>query len=666
MRKKILVMGLIGLLFTAAMALIACQTPGRGRDGTFTGRGEGYAGPIVVEVDVHRGRAVDIRVVETHDTPFFRTAAYPRVIDAVLNHNNLNIDNLTGATFSTMGLRTAITDALDQAGVNTRAMMRTARARHTPQNITKTADIVVVGGGGAGLAAAVQASQYGASVILIESMGLLGGNTVLAGSIFQVANNPNQMRVYGPNFDNPEWHARQTWDGGDRRGNMTLIRTMTYNALAAANWLTELGTVWTDMPPSIGGGTLWPRTFIVDGHYAENWINPLKNFAENPANNIEILMTTEGRELITQGGRVTGVRATGENGNTYVLNARRGVVMATGGFSPNIEMRMKHDTLWGPYGRVLDASIVHTNARGLTGHGIIMAQEAGADLVDMGWIQLLPWGTPRGMPGGSAGDVFHTAGGHDLKINREGLRFTDESGRRDRMTEAVFDQTGGLYYMLIDGKLHNANPAMAARNDRLVRDGFVIRVDSWEEVTQKTTITDGAQFRRTIEDVNRHHTYGTTDEFGRDWSTSPMMSGLVTGRGAVVEFPFFFTKKGPTIHHTMGGIRIDRHARVLRPNGTPIHGFYAAGEVTGGIHAKNRLGGNAIADVFVFGRIAGRNAFLGEDPVRGQNAAYFNGIPCVCRSIIPVPTGIGVTGVGPEFNPAIFQTLNDAPGPCCP
>ena len=658
MRKKILVMGLIGLLLTTALALIACQTPGRGRDGTFTGRGEGYAGPIVVEVDVRGGRAVDIRVVETHDTPFFRTAAYPRVIDAVLNHNNLNIDNLSGATFSTMGLRTAITDALNQAGVNTGAMMRMTRARHTPQNITKTADIIVVGGGGAGLAASVQASQYGASVILVESMGLLGGNTVLAGNIFQAANNPNQMRVYGPNFDNPEWHARQTWDAGDRRGNMTLIRTLTYNALAAANWLTMLGAEFSTHPPSIGGGTLWPRTFIVDGHWGENWINALKRFADNPASNIEILMTTEGQELITQGGRVTGVRAAGDNGNTYVLNARRGVIMATGGFSPNIEMRMQHDVLWGPGGRPLDANIVHTNAKGLTGRGILMAQEVGADLVDMGWIQLLPWGTPRGMPGGSVGDIFHTAGGHGLKINREGLRFTDESGRRDRMTEDVFDQTGGIMYMLIDARNYNASAAERARVDRLVRDGFVMRADSWDDVTRQTTITDGAAFRRTIEALNRHNANGTTDEFGRNFSVAPS--------GNIAEFPFFFTPKVPTIHHTMGGIRIDRHTRVLRANGTPIHGFYAAGEVTGGIHAMNRLGGNAVADVFVFGRIAGRNAFLGEDPVRGQIADYFDTIPCICRSIIPVPTGIGVTGVGPEFDPAIFQTLNDAPGPCCP
>ena len=654
MRNKIFAIGLIGVLLTAGLLLVTCGTMGgTGRVRTFTGEAPGYGGLIKVEVDVQGDKVVAVRVVESFETAMFAELPFERTISSVINFGSLNVDTVAGATFTSIGIRMAIFNALEKSPLDAAAMLTAPRLPFTPRGYAMTADVVVIGGGGAGLAAMAQASQLGASVIVLESQEILGGNTLLAGSIMQVAGNPNQVRHYGPNFDNAEWHARQTWDGGDRAGNIALIRTMTYNALDTANWLGNLGVRWADTPPHLGGGTIWPRTYNVSGQWGDQWISTLRRFADQPINNIQILMGTRGTELITDRGRVIGALAEDVRGNTYVIHARHGVVMATGGFSANVEMRMKYDELWAPIGLPLDSRIFNTNAAGLMGDGINMARNIGADLVDMGYIQLLPWANQNH----PTGNIFVFLGPNQIKVNQEGRRFTNEFGRRDDMAKALYQQPNSAAFAVADGTRYNTDPVFAAQIDRWVRAGFILRGNTLAELAAQAGMP-AAVFERTIANYNALiDNGGICPETGRNFSLMP---------GArVINPPFFFTPRAITVHHTMGGIKIDRHTRVIHRNGQPIPGFYAAGEVAGGIHARNRLGGNAVTDVFVFGRIAGRNVVLGENPFTGQNAAYFNAIPCVCRNLMPLPTGQNVTNVGPEFNPAVFQSFPDAIMPVC-
>ena len=664
MKRKILAIALIGALLTAGLVLIACGTMGgRGgarSTGTFTGTAMGYGGTMVVEVAVDRGRILDINVVSHGETYYFFQLPLERVISSVINERSLNVDNVAGATLSTMALRMAITEALDKAGFDTAAMMRVPRPRHTPQNLTKTADIIIVGSGGAGLTAMAQAAQLGASVILIESMEILGGNTAVAGGGLNVSGTLNQISTFGSNADNAEWHARQTWDWGDRVGNMQLIRTMTYNALDTVNWMRDyFGVRWSPDPAGTGGGLARSRLLMAALSPAEPmgtmWINAFLRFAEQPGSNIEILMGTRGTELITRGGRVVGVRAENLKGDTLTLNATRGVVLATGGFGANVEMRQRYDELWRTRTPAihLDRSVLTTNVAGAQGSGIYMAKDVGAALVDMGYIQLIAFGNPK--TGGVAHPFIFPA--MRLWINMDGERFTDENGRRDDMTIAVFAQRNATMYLVMDGTHFNAaDAAMQAEVLRLP----LIKGNTLEEVAAQIDGMDADRLRATLTRYNKQREErGVCAITGRDFAQMP---------GDEFHFdrpPFLFFTRVPSVHHTMGGVKIDRHTRVIHTNGNPIPGLYAAGEVTGGIHGRNRIGGNAITDIFVFGRIAGKNAFLGEDPITGQNAAFFNAIPCVCENLLPLPTGVG-TGIE-GFDPRIFQSIPDHIIPvCCP
>ena len=583
---------------------------------TFTGTSIGNGGTLVVEVDVYGDKVLNIRMISHNETSAFWELPFERITESVINHGSLNVDIVAGASISSMAILDAIADALEQAGFDVDAMFEVPKPGYTTHLTAITADIVVVGAGGAGLAAAVQASQLGASVVLIEKTEVFGGNTLLAASAMNVARNPNQLNAFGE-IDNAELHALTTWLGGDKLGNRDLIRVMTYGAMDAANWLADLGVRWGSTPPGVGAGTTFPRNYSVQGGYDSGWISALRRYAERPINRIEILIGTRGTEiLMNDNDQAVGVRAINLRGDTFNLTARKGVVIATGGFGKNVAMRMQYDEICEPLGFPLNASVVSTNASGLMGDGIDMAHDAGAALIDMGQIQLLPFGCPK------TGSPYNQAGNLLFMINEQGRRFVDENARRDDLTMATIEQTNRICFLLNDSRR-----VPQAFGDNLVDAGYVYRGNTLEELAAQIPGMDAAVLRQTIIDFDRMAANGETcPDTGRNFVIMP------DGGIDLNSPPIYASPRVPTVHHTMGGIRIDVHARALNSAGQPIPGLFAAGEVTGAIHGTNRLGGNAITDVFVFGRIAGRNAYLGEaghaDPIVPMgwppDSIYFN------------------------------------------
>jgi len=589
MRKSFLVVSLGAMI--AAVLIIGCAGMERGQTGVFTGSAIGHGGTIVVEVVVERGNVRSIDVLRHDETPFFYELAFERAISGVLNDRNLNVDIVTGATLSSMAIRAAISDALTNAGVNIGAMMR-SRPAHQPQNIQMTADIVVVGGGGAGLAAAVTAAQMGASVIVLEKMSILGGNTLIAGGAINIVNPALQGR-FGIT-DSVDLHFRHTFEGGGSLANAELVRIMVENALDGKNWLSSLGMEWQEVITT-AIGALHPRSHSPVMPIGTGFIDTYQRFIDRPDSNIQVLLDTRVTEFTMQGGRVSGVMATSRAGDTLTVTANTAVINAAGGFGSNVEMRMHYDTLWD--GRLTHA-IPTTNHPGATGEGIRMAQAIGAAVVDMGYVQLLPLGDPR--TGSLSGTLSITVEDY-LQVNEQGRRFVAEDARRDDLIAALFQQSNSTMYLIMDSRTFPTGNETAIFGGTLVSLEYYGRIHRANTLAELAAITgmDPNALQQTINEFNAIADGNAQCPFGR------------TIRANRIETPpFFANMRVPSVHHTMGGVVIDRYTRVIDTNGNIIPGFYAAGEVTGGIHGNNRLGANALTDILVFGRIAGESAVL--------------------------------------------------------
>ncbi|MGE5552491.1 MAG: flavocytochrome c [Betaproteobacteria bacterium] len=459
----------------------------------------------------------------------------------------------------------------------------TAQAAELPTS----ADVIVVGGGGAGLAAAVEAAGNGASVILLEKMPMLGGNTIRSGGGYNCVD-PDRQTPQGIK-DSIEWHYYQTLKGGDYEGDPALVATLVENAPDGLHWLESLGLKFRPEVMTITGA-LWPRSHVTYDPAGTGFIAYLKKAAD--ARSVKILLNTRATHLLTSGRRVIGVEAVTKDGKAVEFRANKGVVLATGGFSANVEMRMK-------YNPKLTAAIGTTNHPGATGDGYVMAQEIGADLVGMKWIQLLPLGTP----GTGALENWVEAGADEMIfVNKLGKRFVREDARRDDLTAALFAQPDSLMYVVVDSQcttaVKGANNWGQKPND-LVAKGYAFTADTIEELAKKMGVPVDALVK-TVKDYNSYLEAKKDAEFGKTLM-----------RVKLEKPPFYASPRVPTVHHTMGGVKINTNAQVIGVDGAIIPGLYAAGEVTGGVHGTNRLGGNALADVIVFGRIAGRNAAKG-------------------------------------------------------
>jgi fumarate reductase flavoprotein subunit len=295
--------------------------------------------------------------------------------------------------------------------------------------------------------------------------------------------------------------------------------------------------------------------------------------------NIEVRLNNKATEILKdKDGKVTGVEAVDKEGKEYTLDAKA-VVLATGGFGANKEMVVKYQP--GLKG------FATTNQPGATGDGIVMAEKLGADFVDMKQIQTHPTVVPE------KGILITEAlrGNGAIMVNHEGKRFINELGTRDVLSKAILNQNGKTAYLIFnDGVRKSLKACEDYFTQGLVKEGATI-----EELAKNINV-DPATLKATLDTYNGYVTDKKDKEFNK-----PVEVSLSNGKYYAIEIT-------PAIHHTMGGVKINPKAEVIGKDGQPIKGLFAAGEVTGGVHGGNRLGGNAVADIVVFGRIAGNSA----------------------------------------------------------
>jgi len=588
--KKILSVILTLVVMMTAVAALA--------ETSYTGTGKGFAADITVTVTLNDdGSIANVTVDKCEDTPGVCDLAVEKIPAMMKELNSINVDTVASATFTSNGILAAAKNALESNNVDTTALMEKKEVVvEKAADETLEADVVVIGAGGAGLAAAITAEQNGATVIVVEKMPKVGGNTILAGGAVNAVEDRSEFAI--KQNDSVYWHYTQTLSGGDYQGDPELVMTLVENAYDGIQWTKELGMEWLGEEAvfTVSGG-LWPRAWKPAMVAGTGFFDTYTKYIDK-TDKIDLMLNTKAEKiLVNDNGAACGIVCTGETGNTITINAKS-VVVATGGFSKNVELRMAYDAIWG----TLDETVLSTNHEGATGDGVKMLQALQADFVQMGNIQLLPLGDP--VTGSLSGNIEH---GVDSRIfvNKSGLRYGDEGGRRDDMTRDLFNQEDALMWIVMDSDTYPTGDEVnnfGETANQLVAAGRAVKADTLDELAALMNV-DAENLKATIAEYNEYCTGGSkegqADQFGRTLFGAPIDNG-----------PFYAGARVPTVHHTMGGVRIDTLCRVYNENGEIIDGLYAAGEVTGGIHGTNRLGGNALTDTVVFGRIAGESAAL--------------------------------------------------------
>lgn len=621
------------------------------KDGTYEGAFKGMNDDIKVEVTLKDKSIESIEIVEHSETPGIGgelkdidgnvkqaglkipVVSIPKEIVAT---QSLKVDNITGATASSVAVKKAVENALKEAGANLDDY--NGESIHDQDFEDIESDVVVLGGGGAGLAAAIELAENGKTVTIVEKNGAIGGDTLVCGAIY---NNPDEelqakVKMSDPVknqleealkaepvddnhkeliaevqkewdeyqkegrtdlFDSKNWYALQTWNGGDNVGNLDLVKVLTFNSIDGYEWIKSLGMQFNDSI-SQGAGSLWQRTHTSKQDMGTGFISVYSQKLEDLSDKINVLVETTANELIMEDGKAVGAKVTDNHSEIeYQVKAKDGVILATGGFAANPEMVQEHNTS----GKWDDLSEVSTTNRfsSSQGDGIVMAEKAGADLVDMDQIQLLYLGNTQN--GQLTKYPPRDVNGTDqiIFINKEGKRFVREDGRRDDISKATLAQTDGMFYMLESGdgegyKDINDSEWRSADGftlDYLKDNGYIFIGETLEEIAEQIGC-NVEDLKATIDTFNESVDSGK-DEFGRTLYSTKLENG-----------PWIATARQASVHHTMGGVKIDTAARVLDKDGKAIPGLYAGGEVTGGIHGANRLGGNAVVDTVVFGKLS--------------------------------------------------------------
>ena len=608
---------------TMALSLVGCSA---GK--TYTGEAYGHdkENPVKVTLTIKDKTITKVEVDASHETNGIGSKAAETMPGAIVAANSLDVDGVSGATQTSKAIIEAATAALKQAGLEPSDLVSKNTSTTKAKDIEETVDVVVVGAGGAGMTAAITATDAGKKVIVVESQPIAGGNSVRSTGGMNAAKTPyqdknefkeaagvektlataaekfadnetitalaatvkSQWDAYQANpqgyFDSVELMELDTMIGGKGKNNPELVKALAENSADAIEWLASIGAEVKNVG-AFGGASVKRihRPVNADGKVTAvgAYIVPIleKNLQDR---NVQFLFDTTANEIIMKDGKAVGIKGTGKDGHKVTINAKS-VVIATGGFGANAEMVEKYKPEL--------KGFATTNAEGAQGQGIDMATAVGAATVDMNQIQIHP--TVHIEEDGNAHLITEGLRGDGaILVNAEGKRFYDEVSTRDKVSAAIIEQTDKSAWLVVDQAMVDKSAVIAG----YIKSGYTVTGATYEELAKAMGV-DEATFTSTMNTWNQAVEAKSDAEFGRTSFANPLTTA-----------PYYAIKITPAVHHTMGGIVINPKAEVLNEKGEVISGLFAAGEVTGGVHGANRLGGNAVADFVVFGRISGQSA----------------------------------------------------------
>ena len=603
----------------------SASTTGAGATGDFTGTAKGFGGDVTVTLTLTDGKITGCTAEGADETKGVGSKAIEQLPAAIAESGSIAVDGVSTATITSNAIKEAAAAAITAAGLKPEDFQTAVENNAEPaEDSTVDTDIVIVGAGGAGMTAALTATSEGKSVVIVESQPVVGGNSVRATggmnagkTVYQDENEfgesagvektlktaaekyadnetitalaktvSEQWAEYQKNptgyFDSVELMELDTMIGGKGINDPALVETLCSNSADAIDWLDEHGITLHSVS-SFGGASVKRIHRPVDAEgktvSVGSYMIPLLEENCEKAG-VQILLNTTANEILTDAsGAAVGIKATGSTGETVTVNAKA-VVLTTGGFGANLDMVVKYKPEL--------KGFMTTNAAGIQGQGIEMAEAIGAATVDMDQIQIHPTveaNTAALITEGLRGDGA-------VLINAEGKRFIDEVGTRDVVSAAEIAQTGSYSWLVVDQAMVDASSVIQG----YIKKGYTVTGSTYEELGEAMGV-DAAAFAETMEKWNGYVEAKNDPDFGRTSFANPLNTA-----------PYYAVKVTAGVHHTMGGLKINANTEVLNEKGEVIPGLFAAGEVTGGVHGANRLGGNAVADFTVFGRIAGAAA----------------------------------------------------------
>ena len=620
---------LASLLLAGAMFLTACggsassTSAAGGVSGSFTGTAKGM-GEVSVTLTLTDNVITDCTAKGDEETPGIGSVVIEQFPGEVVEGNTINLDSISGATITSNAFVEAAKAALTEAGLNPDDYMAKADKTANGETVSYDADVVVIGAGGAGMTAAMTAADAGQKVVILESQAMVGGNSAratggmnAAKTVYQDENEfdqaagvektlataaekyadnetitalaktvSEQWAAYQANptgyFDSVELMELDTMVGGKGINDPELVKTLCEGTADAIDWLDENGITLHNVS-SFGGASVKRihRPVNEEGKVVSVGAYMIPLLQENcEKRGIDIVLNTTVDTILTDAnGAAVGVSGTDKDGNTVVVNAKS-VILATGGFGANLDMVTQYKPEL--------AGFMTTNAAGAQGQGIEMATAIGAGTVDMDQIQIHPTveaNTAALITEGLRGDGA-------ILVNANGERFIDEVGTRDVVSAAEIAQPGSYSWLIVDQAMADASSVIQG----YIKKGYTKTGATYEELAKELDV-DPTAFANTMEAWNSYVEAKNDPDFGRTSFANPLNNG-----------PYYAIKVTAGVHHTMGGVTINSATEVLKEDGTVIPGLFAAGEVTGGVHGANRLGGTAVADFVVFGRIAGESA----------------------------------------------------------
>jgi len=468
-----------------------------------------------------------------------------------------------------------------------------------PQKWNEEFDVVVIGSGFAGLAAAIEARDAGASVMILEKMKYCGGNSLISDGLVAAACSVFQRKRKIQ--DSPELMQDDMVKAGLGLNHPDLVRTLAEKSKEALQWSMDcIGVEYVDRVDQLGGHSV-PRTLTVKGHSSFHTgaflFRKMMGVVKRLGIEVRTQMYLE-KLIKDENGRIRGVQIRqgyvfpeSESGTVKFLQVKKGVVLATGGFSSDVDFRSTQDPR-------LTADVESTNRKAATAEALIEALRIGATPVQLSWIQLGPWASPdeKGSGVGSSFAGVSTFPNGIIIDPKTGRRFVKESADRKIRADAIL-KIGRPSIGITDAQGAKSGKHML---DRCLKKKVLKAFHNLEDLSGFYKIPS-EELQNTIKKFNSYVKNKRDMEFGKT---------ILTDAQPLIHPPFYAIRLWPKVHHTMGGIQINKNAQVIGLNKQPIKQLYAAGEVTGGIHGACRLGSCAIIDCLVFGRIAGMNAAL--------------------------------------------------------
>lgn len=559
------------LFFSILLLFVSCEKKTDPlRDGTFIGKGRGRNGTIEVSVTIKNGAVADAEIIKDIESPNIADIAKEKIIAQFIKDGTTSrIDAISGATITSNALLDAFDDAISIS-----------------QGIKKAAiiykdceyDIVIIGAGGAGLTAATEAASKGAKVLVLEKMGIIGGNSNNSTGGINACYTKEQKRLGIK--DTKEVFFNDTMKGGRYLNDPELVKTMVDNSADIVEWLQSpmVGADLSDVG-AFGGATNKRIHRPKGGGAIGSHLIPLLQKAAL-MQGAEIRVANKATDIISENGKAVGVKVVYEGGEYTVRT--KAIIIATGGFAANPAMVELYQAALGGFAT--------TNHKGATGDAFAMVEKFDAELIQMEQIQT----HPTVVKGTGIMITEAIRGNGAILVNKNGRRFVNELETRDIVSAAILKGPEKVAYLIFDQGIRESLSAIESyAKQRLLSQG-----NTFEELARMISI-DAVALEYTIEEYNKAVLAKKDSDFGRNPESMER---------TLSKPPFYAIEVEPAVHHTMGGLKINTKAQVMNKKGEPIPGLFAAGEVTGGVHGAQRLGGNAVADFCVFGKIAADSA----------------------------------------------------------